>query len=122
MTERNASEAVLRGLKCKCPNCGKGSIFAGYLKVTPQCSACGEDYTGHQADDMPPYLSIFLVGHIVVPLLLYVEVNYAWSMTLHMVVWPLLCVVLCLISLPLFKGAVVALQWAHKMHGFAKKT
>jgi uncharacterized protein (DUF983 family) len=116
--ERNVSQASLRGLMCKCPNCGEGKLFARYLKITPKCTACGEELHHHQADDLPPYLTIMLVGHIIVPLILYFERHAEWSMTTHMLLWPAASTLLSLALLPLLKGAVVGLQWAMRMHGF----
>lgn len=119
--ERNFSEATLKGLRCKCPNCGKGSVFKSYLKITPECSICQENLSHHQADDMPAYLSIFITGHIIVPLILYIEMNYTPALWLQMTLWPIISLLICLAFLPPLKGMVVAIQWAAKMHGFKDK-
>ena len=73
----------------------------------------------HQADDAPPYFTIFIVGHIVVPIALIVERTYQPPLIVHAAIFSVLAVILTLISLPMVKGAVVGLQWALRMHGFA---
>jgi len=59
-------KSAWRGMSNKCPNCGEGAVFDGFLKVAPQCKTCGEDLSHHRADDLPAYLNIFLVGHVVI--------------------------------------------------------
>ena len=66
-----------RGLLGRCPHCGEGRLFRAFLKVADHCAACGQDSTTHRADDLPAYLVIVIVGHIVVPVVLSVETNYA---------------------------------------------
>ncbi|WP_306303359.1 DUF983 domain-containing protein [Pseudovibrio denitrificans] len=85
--DRNTGEAVLRGMRCKCPSCGVGSIFNGYLSVKQSCDNCGEELHHHRADDAPPYFTIFIVGHVVVALAMWVEMAYVPPMWLHMAVW-----------------------------------
>ena len=58
--------AMSRGLFCRCPNCGKGKLFASFLKVVKQCENCGEVMHHHRADDLPAYLVVVIVGHVVV--------------------------------------------------------
>ncbi|HKK22870.1 MAG TPA: DUF983 domain-containing protein, partial [Pseudohaliea sp.] len=84
------STAIRRGLKRRCPSCGEGRAFAGYLRTAEACGRCGTPLGQIRADDFPPYLTIFVVGHIVVPLLLMVEQTYQWPYELHMLVWPAL--------------------------------
>lgn len=104
--------AIRRGLMRRCPACGKGHAFAGYLTTVDHCQHCGTELGHIRADDFPPYLTIFLVGHIVVPMLLIVEQNYNWPTERHMIVWPLLTLVLALLFLPILKGGVLGLMWA----------
>ena len=111
------STAIRRGLKRRCPACGQGHAFAGYLKTAEHCDGCGTQLGHIRADDFPPYLTIFLVGHIVVPLLLMVEQTYAWPFERHMLVWPALTLVLCLAILPILKGGVLGLMWSMGMTG-----
>ena len=90
-----------------------------FLKVADKCPHCGEDLSHQQADDAPPYFTIVLVGHIIVPALLTVELIWHPPMWLDFVIWLPAIVILSLLFLPRIKGAVVGLQWAMGMHGFA---
>lgn len=116
--KRNTGQAVLRGAVCKCPACGNGRIFDGYLTVRPNCDACGEALHHHRADDAPPYFTIFLVGHIVIPLALAVEIAYRPDLWIHMALWLPLTLFSALFFLRPIKGALIGLQWGLYMHGF----
>jgi uncharacterized protein (DUF983 family) len=115
---RQLGRAMLRGLCSRCPNCGQGRLFRAFLKVADQCPACGEDFRHQQADDAPAYFVILVVGHIVVPLALSVEVAFMPPYWLHFALWVPLTLGLAIGLLQPFKGAIVAWQWAHRMHGF----
>jgi uncharacterized protein (DUF983 family) len=115
---RHLGRAMMRGFLGRCPNCGRGHMFRAFLKVADHCPACGEDLHHHQADDAPAYFVIFAVGHIVVPLALSVELAFAPPYWVHAVLWLPLTLGLALGLLQPFKGAIVAWQWAHRMHGF----
>ncbi len=110
--------ALLRGFRQRCPQCGSPTLFSSYLRVSDICPVCGEKLKHHRADDAPPYFTIVIVGHIVLPLLMTVEVAYGPPLWLHLLIWLPLTVILSLMILPRVKGAIVGLQWAHKMHGF----
>lgn len=110
--------AARRGFSCRCPECGKGKIFGRYLKVNPVCDSCGLQLDGHRADDMPPYVVIMIVGHIVVGLMLMADDAGDWPTWLHMAIWPALTLTLSLSLLQPVKGALIGYQWALKMHGF----
>lgn len=116
---RNVWQSIKRGLAGKCPNCGKGKIFYRYLKVNDRCPACGEELFHHRADDAPPYLTIVVVCHIVGTGILTLD-TFApnFPIVYHMILWPSLTLALCLLLLPPFKGALIAIQWALRMHGF----
>jgi len=103
----------------KCPACANGGLFKRYLKVADKCETCGVVLAGHQADDAPPYFTIFIVGHIVIPIALLVERIYQPPLIVHAVIFSVLSVIITLISLPMVKGAMDGLQWALRMHGFA---
>jgi uncharacterized protein (DUF983 family) len=131
MIEHNESVApsrsllsdLTRGFLGRCPACGKGRLFQAFLKVNDHCPACGEELHHHRADDLPPYLVMFIVGHVVVAAALHVEVSYAPPSWVHFGLWLPLTLGLCIGLLQPIKGAVVALQWHLGMHGFesAKK-
>jgi len=115
---RPAKQAILRGLAMRCPACGKGRMFHKFLKVSDNCPECGEELHHHRADDAPPYFTIIIVGHIVVPLMLWLELEYLPPIWVHVALWPALTLLLSLWLLPRFKGGVVGWQWAARMHGF----
>ena len=116
--KRNVWAALKRGLRGRCPRCGEGKLFRAYLKTADSCSVCDQDFTAHRADDLPAYLVIVIVGHVVVPLALFVETNYAPPVALQLSIYLPLTLVGSLALLQPVKGAVVALQWALRMHGF----
>ena len=115
---RDLPRAVLLGALHRCPYCGKGGLYRAYLKVAEQCPACGEDLYHQRADDAPPYVTIFVVGHLIVASVLAVDLVYAWPMWLNLAVWFPVTIALSLAFLPSAKGAIVGLQWALRMHGF----
>ncbi|WP_068313908.1 DUF983 domain-containing protein [Polycladidibacter hongkongensis] len=116
--ERNVADAMLKGSLCRCPSCGQGKVFDGYLKLQNECTACGEELSHARADDAPPYFTIFIVGHVVVALAMWVEIAYRPAMWLHMAMWIPLTIAMSLGLLRPLKGAIVGLQWALRMHGF----
>ncbi len=116
--KRNFMQAFGRGLMCRCPRCGEGKMFRAFLKVADNCNVCGEDLRHHRADDAPAYFVIVILGHILVTLVVAVESNFEWSYLTHAMVWSPLTLVLALALLPPVKGAIVATQWALRMHGF----
>ncbi|MGE3147090.1 MAG: DUF983 domain-containing protein [Pseudorhodoplanes sp.] len=115
---RPTTQAVMRGLMCRCPNCGKGPLFTGFLKVVDRCRDCGEEMHHHRADDLPAYLVIAIVGHIVVGAFMGVEATSTLSLGAHLAIWVPLTIILALALLRPVKGGVVGLQWALYMHGF----
>lgn len=116
--KRNLGDALLRGARMKCPACGTGRLFRAYLKVADTCPDCQEALHHHRADDAPPYLTIVIVGHLIVAGVLTLEQAAAPPQWLHMALWLPLTVVLSLVLLPRIKGSIVGLQWANRMHGF----
>jgi uncharacterized protein (DUF983 family) len=115
---RDVWMSLKRGFRGRCPRCGEGKIFRAFLKVADRCSACGLDFTPHRADDLPAYLVIVIVGHIVVPLALMIETNYSPPVALQLAIYLPLTLIASLLLLQPVKGAVVAVQWALRMHGF----
>ncbi|CAO3422186.1 DUF983 domain-containing protein [Azospirillum doebereinerae] len=104
--------ASLRGLIGRCPNCGEGRLLRNYLKPVDHCAVCGEAYGHLRADDAPPWMTILIVGHVVIPALLHVEQVYEPPTWVHMAIWPLLALVMTLVLLPRCKGAVLGLLWS----------
>ena len=116
--KRDLWTAMKRGFRCRCPRCGEGKLFRAFLKTADNCSACGLDFTPHRADDLPAYLVIVVVGHIVVPAVLWIETNYSPAVWLQLAIYLPLTFILSLLLLQPVKGAVVGFQWALRMHGF----
>ena len=116
--KRSAGQAMWRGTLCKCPHCGQGKMFRAYLKVADHCDTCGEQLNLHRADDLPPYLAIMIVGHLLVAVMLHMDMAYRVNPLTYMYTMIPLAVILPLAILPSIKGAVVGLQWANGMYGF----
>ena len=116
--KRNVWSALRRGLRGRCPRCGEGKLFRAFLKVDDHCSVCAQDFTPHRADDLPAYLVIVVVGHIVVPAVLWIETNYSPAVWLQLSIYLPLTFILSLLLLQPVKGGVVGFQWALRMHGF----
>jgi uncharacterized protein (DUF983 family) len=116
--KRDLWTAFKRGLRGRCPRCGQGKLFRAFLKVDDHCSVCGLDFTPHRADDLPAYLVIIIVGHIVVPIALMIETNYSPSVALQLAIYLPVTLLMSLLLLQPVKGAVVGVQWALRMHGF----
>lgn len=112
-----ASAVIFRGLRRRCPKCGAGRLFAGYLKVAAGCGHCDEALGHIRADDFPPYLTIVVVGHIVVPLVLLSQHYPSPPMWMEMAFWPTLTLVLTLSLLPFVKGGIVAFMWRLGLRG-----
>jgi len=117
---RNWKTSIRRGLACRCPACGEGRIFGRFLKVNNTCQSCGEELHHHRADDLPPYLTIFIVGHIVGYGIFISEMRMGLPLTFQLIFWPLLTLGLSLALIQPLKGAVVGLQYALGMHGFGQ--
>ena len=116
--KRDAMLAVRRGLLCTCPACGSGKLFKSFLKPVEHCAACGEDMTHHRADDLPAYLVIVIVGHIVLGGFMMTDLVWPTSNWIHLAIWTPLTLILALGLIQPVKGAVIGLQWALRMHGF----
>jgi uncharacterized protein (DUF983 family) len=119
--DRSLMQAIARGFMGKCPHCGEGRLFGKFLKVADSCDVCGEEFHHHRADDLPAYLVIVVVGHIVVGGLMVFERAFALSMWTHLAIWVPITLVMTIGLLQPTKGAVVGLQWALRMHGFSGK-
>lgn len=116
--KRPVFTSMMRGLRGRCPSCGKGAVFSGGLKVADKCNHCHEELYHHRADDLPAYLNIFIIGHVVVALamiLMDAKIVGMWSVV------AISCIAAIVLSIALMrplKGLVVGAQWAMRMHGF----
>ncbi|MFV0410043.1 MAG: DUF983 domain-containing protein [Paracoccus sp. (in: a-proteobacteria)] len=116
---RSTRRAIGRGARRRCPACGQGPIFAGYLRVNDHCPNCHEALFHQRADDGPAYLTVLIVSHIGAPILLWVFLTFQPSPSSMLVGFSLGAIILSLALLPLIKGAMIGFQWARRMHGFA---
>lgn len=117
--DRSLRRAVGRGLRKKCPQCGRGALFSGYTTTNARCPSCGLDLSGHQADDAPPYLTILVVGHTTIPTALAVKQLFEPPLWLQFSIWAPIILLASFWLLPIAKGGLIGLQWANRMHGFA---
>ena len=116
--ERATATAMRRGARRRCPACGDGMLFEGYLKVCDACPSCSEAMHHQRADDGPAYLTVLIVAHVMTPLLLIVFVAWRPGTAVMLTGFLVATVVMSLALLSPIKGAMVGLQWARRMHGF----
>jgi uncharacterized protein (DUF983 family) len=117
--DRPIRPALWRGWCNRCPACGAGAAMRlGYLGVRSACPACSEPFHHHRADDGPAYLTILIVGHVMAPLLMWAFMAYRPEPWVLAGVFSAGTLALSLYLLPRIKGAMVALQWSRRMHGF----
>ena len=114
---RGWTTALRRGLRRRCPACGEGRLFEGLLRVAPTCAHCGLATGEFRSDDAPPYFTILIVGHLVVPMVLLIERAFAPALWLQTALWIPATLALSLLILPRVKGAVIGWQWAAGIRG-----
>ena len=115
---RRTFQAIGRGMRLRCPCCGQGRLFKGYLTTVDHCASCGEEMHHHRADDGPAYITIMIVAHLFGPLLLFVYMRWMPSPVAMSVGFCLATIIAVLALLPVSKGGLVGFQWAKRMHGF----
>lgn len=121
LEDRPLRPAVMRGWRRRCPCCGSGPLLRGYLTVRESCPVCGEALHHQRADDGPAYLTILIVGHVLGPLMLWAFTRWRPDPLVLASIFSVGTVAMSLYLLPRLKGALVALQWAKRMHGFGGK-
>lgn len=114
MTPRTGVNPFLAGARSRCPNCGQGALFAGFLSVRPQCAECGFDLAKADSGDGPSVFVIMIVGFIVVFAALFTEIAVRPPIWLHLVLWLPLAGGLCLALLRPAKGLMIAAQFRNK--------
>lgn len=114
MTAARPPSAWAAGLKLRCPQCGQGELFQGYLKFRDTCLVCGADFKAADAGDGPAVFVILIVGAIVAPLLIILQFGLELPGWLALTITMVAAVVLCLALLPPFKAVLFAFQWKHK--------
>ncbi len=101
-----------RGLRRRCPACGQGKLFSGYLAVRPVCAVCGNDNEQYPSDDFAPYVTMFLVLHLMVPVLILADRTWQMSVWFEGAVSLPIFSLVTLALLPFAKGGVIGLAWA----------
>lgn len=114
-------EAAWRGIRGKCPRCGEGALFARWLKPHGYCPACAQDWSHQRADDFPAYISILLTGHLLAPFIIALVADFALGAGALIAIIVPTALVLMLGLLQPAKGAVIAAQWWHGLHGFVRE-
>ena len=105
---------LVTALTCRCPRCGKGKLFQGFLSLRPRCDNCGLDYNFIDSGDGPAVFVILGAGFIVVFAALAVEVLYQPPFWLHALLWLPLILITTLLPLRPIKALMIALQYRHK--------
>ncbi len=108
------SGAIIAGLSCACPRCGRGKLFGGFVTLRPRCEVCGLDYKFADSGDGPAVFIMFFAGFIVVGAALVTEVLYRPPFWVHAVLWLPLILIVTLGPLRPMKGLLIALQYHHK--------
>jgi uncharacterized protein (DUF983 family) len=116
--ERPLGRSIKRGLLNTCPACGSGRLFRAFLKPVDECSSCGEDLSHQRSDDLPAYIVIVILGHILLTLYLLTDNLLPSSLWIQYSIWIPLAVILAFALIQPVKGGVIGLQWAMRMHGF----
>jgi uncharacterized protein (DUF983 family) len=104
--------ALRRGLGGTCPACGKAPLFGRFLKPVQCCASCGRDWTLQRSDDFPAYLVVLVLGHLLIPVVVEVNIWFDMSMLAQMLLWPAIAAAAALALIQPAKGFVIALIWA----------
>ncbi len=107
-------DPVQAGLSGRCPRCGEGRLFSGFLTIGKRCGVCGLDYDFADAGDGPAVFVILIIGFIVVGLALWMEVTLNPPLIVHFLLWIPLAIILSLTALRLIKGVLITLQYRNK--------
>lgn len=105
---------MVAGLKGRCPRCGKGRLFQGFLTVRPRCEYCNLDFSFVDSADGPAVFVSFFSGAVVAASALAVELLYAPPYWVHALLWVPLVLITTLLPLRPAKGLLIALQYHHK--------
>ena len=105
---------VSAGLNCRCPRCGRGRLFSGYLKVSEKCESCGLELGTMDSGDGPAVFVMFIVLIITVPLVFLVYALFEPPIWVHAIIWPIVVIGLSLCLLRPAKGVMIGLQFKHR--------
>lgn len=119
----HARQSPLRtGLACRCPRCGRGALFKGFLGLQESCASCGLDYSKADSGDGPAVFVILILGALVVFLALMVEIRYQPPFWVHAVIWPPLILGGAIGMLRPMKATMIALQYRNKASESGRQT
>jgi uncharacterized protein (DUF983 family) len=105
---------VSTGLGGRCPRCGQGKLFEGFLEIAPKCEVCGLDLKFADAGDGPAVFVTLIAGFVVLGLALWTELKYEPPMWVHLAIFLPLTAIVCVGMLRPLKGILVALQYRNK--------
>lgn len=106
------------GLRCRCPRCGRGALYQGYLVIVDRCAVCGLELAGKDSGDGPAVFLIFILGFVIVPPALLVSLQVDWPLWLHGLIWGTVILGVTLGLLRPAKALVMALQYRHRRADF----
>jgi uncharacterized protein (DUF983 family) len=109
-----AVSPISAGLRCRCPNCGEGQLYRGFLKFKEQCDACGADLTIADVGDGASFFVMWIALIVIVPAAMIFELIVSPPLWVHVLLWVPAIVIVCLALLRPFKATLFALQWKHK--------
>jgi len=112
--EKPRVSPYVAGLACRCPRCGRGRLYAGFLTLRSGCDACGLDYAFMDSGDGPAVFVIMIAGAIVVTAALITEVKFEPPLWVHAMLWLPLTLAVTLWPLRAIKSLLIALQFHHK--------
>ncbi|MEM8919885.1 MAG: DUF983 domain-containing protein [Pseudomonadota bacterium] len=104
------------GIRCRCPECGEGQVFKGFLEFKPACEACGADFSVADAGDGPAFFVMFAAMIFIVPAAMLFELGVSPPVWVHALVWPPVVMGFCIALLRPFKATLFALQWKNNAH------
>lgn len=113
--------AIQRGMRRRCPRCGEAPLFRKWLKSQERCAHCGQDWSHHRADDFPAYIAMLLTGHLLAPVMIALTLDLDLSPAVILALLLPTAVAMMLAMLGPAKGAVIAAQWWHGLHGFTRE-
>jgi uncharacterized protein (DUF983 family) len=115
------SQALLRGVRGRCPRCDEGRLFHKWLKPRERCPVCTLDLRPQRADDFPAYIAMIVTGHLMAPLIIMLSLDFALGPVAMIAILVPLALAMMLGMLQSAKGGVIAVQWWFGMHGFVKE-
>jgi uncharacterized protein (DUF983 family) len=108
-----AVSPISAGLRCRCPNCGEGRLYRGFLAFKERCDACEADFTGADTGDGASFFVMFAALIVIVPSAMFFEFAFRPAAWLHALIWPPVTIAFCLFLLRPIKATLFALQWAN---------